>query len=126
VAAVIAPVGGMLAGSAAVWAVVLWVFGPAVARDVALGIAGPLVAVVVTWVLVVRTHRRSPADVTRVMVAGFAGKMIFFGVYVVAVWTEAAPDPIPFIASFTGSFLTLYGVEAILLDRLFRSGPRTS
>ncbi len=114
----------MLAGAVVVWAAALVLFGPAVGRDVALGIAGPFVAVAVTWVLVVGAHRRSPADVTRVMVAGFAGKMIFFGVYVVAVWKLAMPEAIPFIASFTGSFLTLYGVEAFLLDRLFRSGPR--
>jgi len=119
------PVAGMVAGSVAAWVVVVTLFGSAVGRDVALGMAGPLAAVVVTWVLVVRAHRRSASDVTRVMVQGFAGKMVFFGVYVVAVWKQAGPEPIPFIASFTGSFLTLYLVEAILLDRLFRAGPRT-
>jgi len=122
---VIGPVAGMVAGTVVAWLGVVGVFGGAVARDAALGMAGPLVAVVVTWVLVVRAHRRSAADVTRVMVQGFAGKMVFFGVYVVAVWRQAGPDPIPFIASFTGSFLMLYLAEAILLDRLFRSGPRT-
>jgi hypothetical protein len=124
VAPVTGPVGGMVAGSLAVWGIAFAVFGPVVARDVALGIAGPLVAVAATWILVVRAHRRNPAGVSQLMVAGFAGKMVFFGVYVVVVWTEAEPDPIPFIVSFTGSFLTLYGVEALLLDRLFRSGSR--
>jgi len=124
-AKVIGPVAGMVAATLVAWLAVVAVFGLEVGRDVALGMAGPLVAVVVTWVLVERAHRRSASDVTRVMVQGFAGKMVFFGVYVVVVWKQVAPDPIPFIASFTGSFLTLYLVEAILLDRLFRSGPRT-
>jgi hypothetical protein len=125
VAAVIAPIGGMLAGAAAAWLAAVAVFGLEVGRDVAFGMAAPLAAVVVTWVLVVRAHGRNPAAVTGVMVQGFVGKVIFFGVYVVAVWTKVRPEPVPFIASFTGSFLGLYLVEAILLGRLFRAGPRT-
>jgi hypothetical protein len=125
VASVIAPIGGMVAGVLAAWIAAVAVFGRAIGRDVAFGMAAPLAAVVVTWVLVVRAHRRGPAAVTSVMLQGFVGKMIFFGVYVVAVWTQARPEPVPFIASFTGSFLALYLVEAMLLGRLFRAGPRT-
>lgn len=113
----------MLVGSVLAWGAAVALLGGAVGRDVALGMAAPLVAVVATWVFVVRTHRRNPADVTGVMVQGFVGKMIFFGAYVVVVWTQAVPDPVPFIVSFTGSFLTLYLVEAVLLGRLFRAGP---
>ena len=112
----------MIAAAVAAWVVVVALYGSSVGRDVALGMAAPLGAVVVTWVVVVRTHRRRPADVTGVLVQGFVGKMIFFGAYVVAVWTLSAPDPVPFIVSFTGSFLALYLVEAVLFERLFRAG----
>jgi len=122
---VIPPVALMLAGCLAVWAAVVAAFGTDVGRDVALGMSGPFVAVAVTWVLVVRAHRRNPAGVTGVLLTAFVGKMIFFGVLVVAIWTGARPEPIPFMVSFTGSFLTLYSVEAVLLGRLSRGGPRT-
>ena len=121
---IVAPVAGMLAASAAAWLAAVGVFGREVGRDVALGLAAPLAAVVVSWALLVRAHRRDPAGVTGVLLQGFVGKVIFFGVYVVAVWTQARPDPVPFIASFTGSFLALYLAEAILLRRLVGAGPR--
>lgn len=121
----IAPVALMLVGCVAAWAVVAAVLGADVGRDVALGMSGPFAAVAVTWVLVVRAHRRDPAAVTSVLLTAFVGKLIFFGVFIVAIWTAVRPEPTPFIASFTGSFLTLYAVEAVLLGRLSRGGPRT-
>ena len=61
---------------------------------------------------------------TGVLMAGFAGKMVFFGVYVVGVWTLVRPERTAFIASFTGSFLVLYLAEAVLLQRLTGARPQ--
>ena len=116
----------MVTAAMAMWALGLVVFGLAAAQDVALGVAGPLVAVVLTWVAIVGAHRRDPALVTGVLLRGFAGKMVFFGVYVVAIWLTTRPEPVAFMASFTGAFLVLYMAEAVLLQRLSASGPRSS
>ena len=72
-----APIGAMLAGAAAAWIAAMLLFGAAIGRDVALGMAAPLAAVTASWALVVRAHRRDPAAITGVMLQGFAGKVIF-------------------------------------------------
>ena len=89
------------------------------------GVVGPLAAVVVTWVAVKRVWRRRPELLTGLMVAGLAGKMIFFGVYVTVMLTVLSLPPTPFVVSFTASFISLYGIEAVCLQRLFADTPRT-
>ncbi|HUF48017.1 MAG TPA: hypothetical protein VMM93_09380 [Vicinamibacterales bacterium] len=119
------PIAGMIVAALGVWGAAVVAFGPGVGWDVALGLAGPVVAVVASWVAIVRAHRQDPASVTGVLLRGFAGKMVFFGAYVVGVWLLAEPEPTAFIASFTGSFLGLYLAEAVLLQRLGGTGLRT-
>jgi hypothetical protein len=90
-------------------------------REVLLGMTGPLVSAIATWILVDRTYRSSPARLTSLMVAGFAAKAIFFGAYVTAMLTALALRPVPFVISFTVYFIALYAVEAIAMQRLFAS-----
>jgi hypothetical protein len=93
---------------------------------VVFGVIGPLAAVIVTWLMVKQTWRARPELLTGVMVAGFAGKMIFFGAYVTVMLTVLSLSPTPFIVSFTVSFISLYAIEAVWLQRLFASHhPRT-
>ena len=89
------------------------------------GLIGPLAAVMVTWILVKRTWRAKPELLTGLMVAGFAGKMIFFGVYVTVMLTVLSLPPTPFVVSFTASFITLYALEAVWMQRLFADTPRS-
>jgi hypothetical protein len=86
---------------------------------IGLGVIGPLAAVIVTWIVVKRTWRAKPGLVTGVMVAGLVGKMIFFGVYVTVMLTVLSLPSTPFVVSFTASFITLYAIEAVCLQRLF-------
>ena len=86
------------------------------------GMIGPLVAVVVTWIAVTRTHRRNPAGVQRVMIGAFFAKFVFFGIYVVVMIKAFKLEPVPFVVSFAVSFLSLYALQAVLLARLFRRG----
>ena len=90
---------------------------------VVLGVVGPLAAVLVTWMVVKRIWRARPELLTGVMVAGFAGKMVFFGAYVTAMLTLVALPAIPFVISFTISFIALYAMEAVWMQRLF-ANPR--
>lgn len=85
------------------------------------GMAGPLAVAVVSWLLMVRTHRRNPAALTGLMMAGFVGKMVFFGAYVAVVIKGLSLPAVPFALSFTGSFIALHLIEALALRRLFAS-----
>ena len=96
----------------------------AVWSAVLLGLLGPLAAVIVTWMVVKRTWRAKPELLTGVMVAGFAGKMIFFGAYVTVMLTVLSLPSTPFVVSFTTSFIALYAIEAVWMRRLFAT-PRS-
>src|SRR5215217_6389287 len=87
--------------------------------DVLLGMLAPLAATAGSWVLVERTYRRDPQQLTAVMIGGFGAKMVFFGAYVAVMFTVVGVRTVPFIASFTGYFIALYLTEALLMRRLF-------
>lgn len=89
------------------------------AVDVLLGMAAPLVATTVSWVMTERIYTRDPGRLTAMMIAGFAAKMVLFGAYVAAVIVALGRDPTPFVVSFTGYFIGLYLIEALLMRRLF-------
>ena len=111
------PVGWMVGLSVGAWLAAVAVFG--FGLELLLGMAGPLAMAVGSWVVVERTYQQSPAGVTAVMIGGFAGKMVFFGAYVVIVLRGLAVRPEPFVAAFTAYFIGLYAIEALYLKRLF-------
>ena len=117
------PVGWMVGPSVAGWVIAAVLFGRQTGVAVFFGMIAPLAAVVVSWLLVERAHRRDPRSVTGVLMAGFAGKMVFFGGYLVVVLRVLGVRPVPFIASFTAYFIGLYLVEALYLKRLFNPHP---
>jgi hypothetical protein len=86
------------------------------------GMAGPLFAACASWVVVERVHAAAPERVFGVMLLGFVVKMLFFGVYVAAMLRGLDLRLTPFVVSFTGYFIALYAVEALLLKRLFDAG----
>ena len=108
---------GMIAGSVASWLAVR-VGWPGVATEVFYGMFGPLVASAVTWMLVERFDRERPEKVHAVLLTGFFVKAVFFGIYVAAVLRKPGLQAVPFVVSFTGYFLALYGVQAYWLSRM--------
>ena len=90
-------------------------------RDVWLGMLAPLLVVGITWIVTERVYRETPERLTAVMIGGFAGKLVFFGAYVVLVIGVLGVQPVPFAVSFTGYFVALHLVEALWLKRLFVS-----
>src|ERR1700704_3150887 len=90
------------------------------------GMAAPLFAASASWVLAERTFKRNPEALTSLMVAAFAGKMLFFGAYVAIALGVLALRPVPFVVSFTSYFIALYMTEALCLRRLYIAprGPR--
>ena len=105
--------------------VALWVEPTSVAT-LFLGMLGPLVMALVTWVLTERTFRRNPGGVTAMMVAGFGAKMVFVALYLVVMLRLVRVEAMPFVASFTSYFVLLYAIEALYLRRLFEGGHGSS
>jgi hypothetical protein len=112
------PVAWMAGVSVLSWLAATAVAGPAAHPEVLLGMLGPLVSACLTWVAVVRAFRRAPDTVTRVLMAGFAAKMVFFGAYLVVMLRVVMVRPMPFVVAFTGFIIGLYAMEAFFLTRL--------
>jgi hypothetical protein len=87
-----------------------------------LGMLAPLAVSVTTSLMVERTYRRNPRQVTQLMMAAFAGKMVFFGAYVTFALKVLSVRPTPFVISFTSCFIALHLTEALCLRRLFADG----
>ena len=116
-----------MAGAAVVsWLVVAAVPGVESDVEVLFGMIAPLAGALATWVLVARIYARRPERLTPLMVAAFAGKLVFFGAYVAVMLKVLSLRPVPFVASFTGYFIALHFVEAMALRRLFAGAARAS
>jgi hypothetical protein len=120
---VIGPAAWLVAGALAGWVGAVWLWGPEVRLAVGLGIGGPLVAALVTRLLVVRTIRRDPRRLTARLIGALAGKMVFFGVFVAVAVRGFEVRPIAFAVSFTVAFIALQGAEAMLLRRALNPVP---
>lgn len=116
---------------------IVWMVGAAVVSWLAISVAdrslnpellagmvGPLVATVGTWIAVRTTHTAAPGRLQSVLIAGFALKAVFFGVYVVVMLRVMAMRPVPFMVGFTGFFIALYTMEALFLRRLLTRTSR--
>jgi len=116
----------MVGAALASWGAIAAV--PGVDSDVELlfGMMAPLAGAVATWVLVTRTYLRRPERLTPLMVAAFAGKLVFFGAYVTVMLGVLSLRPLPFVLSFTAYFIALHLFEALCLQRLFGAAARTS
>jgi F0F1-type ATP synthase assembly protein I len=112
----------MAAGSIAAAAIAIGIAGRGTGAEVLLGMLAPLLATAVSWVLIERTFKRDPQQLTGLMIGAFGAKMLFFGAYVAVMFTVIGVQPVPFIASFTGYFIALYLTEALLMRRLFAGG----
>lgn len=90
-------------------------------REVWLGMLAPLTVVSVSWVVMERAYRINPQRLNSVMITAFAGKLVFFGLYVAFAIGVLAIKPIPFVLSLTFYFVALHLIEAILLKRMLVS-----
>jgi len=114
----------MVAGSLGSALVVLGMGGRSAAAEILTGMAAPLAAAAVSWVLIERTYRRDPVRLTAVTMAGFVAKAVFFGAYVAVMLKVFGMRPVPFVASFTGYFIALYLAEALLMRQMFAARER--
>jgi hypothetical protein len=109
--------------SLACWVAVSAIGGERVNPEALYGMLGPLASACVAWVLMVRAHRAAPERLTVVMMAGFAVKLVFFGIYVAVMLRVLALRPVPFVTVFTSYFIALYAMQALFLKRLMATVP---
>jgi len=119
------PVAWMIGASVLSWLVAAAFVGVANGVAVWFGMIGPLLVAGTTWLLMERTYRDNPGGLTSLMVAAFAGKMVFFGAYVTVMLRLLSLPPVPFVAGFTSYFIALHVTEALCLRRLFAADART-
>jgi hypothetical protein len=113
----------MLSGSLVSSIVLATVLGADIRLEIWLGMLGPLVSAVVSWIAMERQHARGPSGMTTLMIKAFAAKMIFFAGYITALLSMGCVRPIPFVISFIGYYLSLHAMEAIGLRRLQAGNP---
>lgn len=117
------PAWWMAGASIAAWLAATRLLNIDADREIVLGMIGPLLAAVVTWVLVERTWTSShPERLTGLMIQAFAAKMVFFAVYIVVMLKMLPVRPIEFVVSFTSYFIALHVTEALCMRRLFARG----
>ena len=107
----------MIGASVASWAAVTAAGGSRWNPELALGMAGPLVSAVLTWLFVERVHAAAPERVTNVLIGGFAAKMLFFGVYV-GLLAALGFNLRVFVVSFAVYFIARHAIEAEVRRRL--------
>lgn len=115
-------VAGSVTSSLAMTAILGVQTGPAIG----LGMSGPLIAILLTWISVERLHNRHPERVTALLVKAFAAKMVFFAAYIGLILGADLVRPMPFVISFTAYFLALHITMAISLRRLMSTGSGSS
>jgi len=117
-----APIAWMAAVSLGSWLAISMVGGDRVNPELLYGMLGPLVAGCATWFAVDRVWRSAPEKLTAVMTAGFAAKMLLFGLYVGLLPRALALRLVPFVVAFVSYFIALYAMQAMFLKRL--TAPR--
>ena len=117
-----APVVWMVGASVASWLMVVVATGSRLMPELLLGMAGPLVSAVATWLVLERTQAATPERLTGVMITAFGVKVLLFAAYVVVILALLGMRPRPFMLSFTGYYVGLHVVEALFLRRLLAAG----
>jgi hypothetical protein len=114
----------MAGGSIAAWAAAS--LTAPVNPEAFFGMLGPLVSALATWIVAFRTYRAAPERLTGVMVLGFGVKVLFFGLYLVAMLRGLELRPVTFVVSFAAFFIALHVSEALFLKRLFVEGSHAA
>ena len=117
------PVAWMTGVGLAIWVGALATMGAAAHPEALIGVAGPLASVNASWLVMARAQAAGPDRLMAVMIRAAALKMVLFGAFVVVVLGTMNVRPVPFIATFTVSFIGLYALEAYFLKRLLAEAP---
>jgi hypothetical protein len=116
----------MLSGSILSSIVLTALLGADTGFEIWLGMLGPLLSALISWIAMQRYYTRRPGRMTSLLIKAFAAKMIFFAAYITVLLSKGWVRPIPFAISFTAYYLCLHIMEAIGLHRLQASAVSMS
>ena len=88
------------------------------AKEIFFGISAPVFVGFATVYFMIKYSNYSATNLNKMLMSGFAIKFIFYGLYIIIIFTVYPFKPIPFICSFTTSFIGLHLMEAVVLKKL--------
>ena len=86
--------------------------------EIFLGLVGPVLVGFMTIFFMIKYSNSRAIRFNRMLVRGFAIKFIFYGVFIITIFTVYSFKPVPFMCSFTSSFIGLHLMEAIVLKKI--------
>ena len=86
--------------------------------EIFLGLVGPVLVGFITIFFMIKYSNSRAIRFNRILVRGFAIKFIFYGVFIITIFTVYSFKPVPFMCSFTSSFIGLHLMEAIVLKKI--------
>ena len=86
--------------------------------EIFLGLVGPVLVGFITIFFMIKYSNSRAIRFNKMLVRGFAIKIIFYGVFIITIFTVYSFKPIPFMCSFTVSFIGLHMMEAIVLKKI--------
>ena len=94
---------------------------PVYGLELCLGWILPVLAGTVTLYVIGSAAQKDPFLVTKILVKGFALKMVYYGATILVLFKLYSFEPIPFICSFSGFFLGLHLLEAVIIKCISQS-----
>ena len=89
-----------------------------VITEIFLGLVGPVLVGFITIFFMIKYSNSRAIRFNRMLVRGFAIKFIFYGIFIITIFTVYSFKPVPFMCSFTVSFIGLHMMEAIVLKKI--------
>ena len=86
--------------------------------EIYFGLLAPIFVGYLTVFYIKKYPNMEGVDFNRILFKGFAIKFIFYGLFILTIFTVYSFNPIPFMCSFTVSFIGLHMVEAIILRKI--------
>ena len=86
--------------------------------EIFLGLVGPVLVGFITIFFMIKYSNSRAIRFNKMLVRGFAIKFIFYGVFIITIFTVYSFKPIPFMCSFTVSSIGLHMMEAIVLKKI--------
>ena len=86
--------------------------------EIFLGLLAPILAGYGTVFFMEKYSNKEMIYFNRMLIKGFAFKFIFYGLFILIIFTVYSFNPIPFMCSFTSSFIGLHMMEAIVLKKI--------
>ena len=86
--------------------------------EIFLGLLAPILVGYVTVFFMEKYSNMGMIYFNKMLIKGFALKFIFYGAFILIIFTVYSFNPIPFMCSFTASFVGLHIMEALILKKI--------